>query len=329
MTLGAPLMLLTLLLVPLAVFGYRRLVGRRSGRAARLAADGLVPITPPRRARVRRHLPFALFVAALAAICVALAQPAMSFALPQREGTVILAFDVSNSMKATDLEPTRMKAAQAAATAFVERQPRTIKVGVVAFGDSALTVLRPTSVKEEALAAIKRLSISGGTSLGQGLFTSLTAIAGEQIVIDERVLESDGGDIDIGYFGSSAIVLLSDGENTTRLDPLKVAEVASTAGVRVHAIGLGTQEGTVVQIDGFNVATALDEPMLTEIANVTDGTYNQAGNAEALNAVYESIDLEFKRVEEERQVTALFAAAAGLLLAVGAFLSIVWFGRVI
>ena len=132
------------------------------------------------------------------------------------------------------------------------------------------------------IAAIKRLSVSGGTSLGQGLFTSLSAIAGKPLTIDESALESDAGDVNIGFFGSSAIVLLSDGENTSRPDPLKLAEVASSAGVRIHAIGVGTTEGTVVQIDGFSVATALDEDLLKEIAEVTDGTYDQAGDAAAL-----------------------------------------------
>ena len=137
-------------------------------------------------------------------------------------------------------------------------------------------------MKEEVVAAIRRLSPSGGTSLGQGLFTSLSTIAGKPLQIDESALESEGGEVDIGFFGSSAIVLLSDGENTSRPDPLQLAEVASSAGVRIHAIGIGTPEGTVVEIDGFSVATALDEELLTEIAEVTDGTYNRAGDAATL-----------------------------------------------
>ena len=128
--------------------------------------------------------------------------------------------------------------------------------------------------------------------------------------------------MNIGFFGSSAIVLLSDGENTTRPDPLALAEVASTAGVHVHAIGVGTEQGTVVQIDGFSVATALDADMLKKIADITDGTYHQASDAAALTGIYKSIDLEFKRVKKPREVTALFAAAGGLLLALGSALSI-------
>ena len=330
MSLGSPWMLLWLAVVPLLVLAYVRLVRRRSRRASRLASEGLVPTTSSGRGlRWRRHVPFALFASALVLVCVGLARPTMSFALPQREGTVILAFDVSNSMRADDLEPTRIEAAKAAATAFAERQPSTIRIGVVAFGDSAVTVLRPTKVKEDVVAAIRRLAVSGGTSLGQGLFTSLSTIAGKPLQIDESALQSDGGDVDIGFFGSSAIVLLSDGENTSRPDPMRLAEVASSAGVRVHAIGIGTPEGTVVEVDGFNVATALDEEQLEQIADVTDGSYHRAGDAATLEQIYDSVDLKLASVEREREVTAVFAAAGGLLLALGSLLSIAWFGRVI
>jgi Ca-activated chloride channel homolog len=330
MSLGSPWMLLSLAVVPLFVLAYARIVQLRSRRAARLASEGLVPVTASRRGqRFRRHVPFALFASAIALLCVGLARPSMSLALPKREGTVILAFDVSNSMRATDLEPTRIQAAKAAATAFAERQPGTIRIGVVAFGESALTVLRPTDVKEDVIAAIRRLSPGGGTSLGQGLYASLSAIAGKPLQIDESALESDGGEVDIGFFGSAAIVLLSDGENTSRPAPLPLAEVASSAGVHIHAIGLGTPEGTVIQIEGFSIATALDEELLTEIADVTDGTYHRAGDAATLEDVYDSVDLELARVDRRHEVTALFAAAGGLMLALGSLVSIAWFGRVI
>jgi Ca-activated chloride channel family protein len=242
---------------------------------------------------------------------------------------VILAFDVSNSMRAKDLEPTRMAAAKKAALAFVQQQPRTIRIGVVAFGDTAVTVLKPSNVKEDIVAAIERLSVGGGTSLGQGLFASLRAIAGKPLTLNQSALDSDTGQVDIGFFGSSAIVLLSDGENTSRPDPLDIAKVASTAGVPVHAIGIGTKRGTVIEVDGFNIATALDEELLKKIAAVTDGTYDQAADAAALAKVYDSIDLEFKATRKPREVTALFAAGGGLLLALGAVLSMLWLGRVI
>ncbi len=329
MTLGSPWMLLCLALVPALVLAYVRMVRGRSRRTARLASEGLVPTTATRRLRWRRHAPFALVATAVALVCVALAQPTVSLALPQRQGTVILAFDVSNSMRAGDVEPTRLEAAKTAATTFAARQPDTIRIGVVAFGDSGLTVLRPTAVEDEVLAAIRRLSPGGATSLGQGLFTSLGAIAGKPLTIDESALEREDAEIDIGFYGSSAIVLLSDGENTSEPDPLQIAELASSAGVKVHAIGLGSAEGTVLEVDGFSVATALDEELLTEIAEVTDGSYRVASDAETLNRIYESIDLELERVEEPREVTALFAAGGGALLALASVLSIVWFGRVI
>jgi Ca-activated chloride channel family protein len=330
MSLGSPWRLILLAAVPALIAAYWWMQRRRSERAARLASEGLVPTPAAKRTRWRRHLPFALFVTAIGLVAFALARPTMTITLPEREGTVVLAFDVSNSMRAKDLQPTRIEAAKKAALGFVDRQPKTIKIGVVAFGDSAVTVLRPSNNKEEVSAAIKRLSVSGGTSLGQGLYTSLSAIAGKPLTLDESALGSDsGGDVAIGYFGSSAIVLLSDGENTSELDPFKLADVASAAGVKVHAIGVGTKEGTVVQIDGFNIATALDAATLQKIADVTDGSYSEASNAPALANVYKSVDLEFKHVKKPREMTAAFALVGALLLAAGSTLSILWQGRVV
>jgi len=329
MSLGSPWMLFALVLVPWLVVAYWWMLRRRAERAARLASEGLVPTTAGQRVRWRRHIPFALFALALVLVGVGLARPTVSLALPDRAGTVILAFDVSNSMRAEDLEPTRIAAAKKAALAFVEQQPRTIRIGVVAFGDSAVKVLEPSNVKEEIVAAIERLSIGGGTSLGQGLFASLRAIAGKPLTMNESALDSETGQVEIGFFGSSAIVLLSDGENTSRPDPRDIAEVATTAGVPVHASGIGTKQGTVIEVEGFNIATALDEELLKEIANVTDGTYDHAADAAALAKVYGSIDLEFKTTRKPREVTALFAAGGGMLLALGAALSMLWFGRVI
>jgi Ca-activated chloride channel homolog len=330
MSLESPWMLLCLAFVPVVILAYVRAFRVRSERAGRLASEGLVPTTAGRWAGWRRHLPFAVFATALALLCFALARPTVSLALPQRQGTVILAFDVSNSMRAKDLEPTRIAAAKRAAIGFAERQPKSIRIGVVAFGDSAVTVLRPTNVKADVTAAIRRLGVGGGTALGQGIYTSLNAIAGKKLTIDASALERDAGSVKVGFYGSSAIVLLSDGENTSsRPDPVGLAEVASTAGVRIHAIGVGTKEGTVVQIDGFSEATALDEDLLKKIAAVTDGTYHQAGDAESLAQVYKSIELETKNVEKPRETTALFAIAGGLLLVLGSVLSLAWFGRVI
>jgi Ca-activated chloride channel family protein len=322
-------MLLFLACVPVLVLAYAAAIRTRAERAVRLASEGLVPMTVAPRVRWRRHLPFALFATAIALMCVALARPTVSLALPERQGTVILAFDVSNSMLAKDLRPTRLVAAKTAAIAFARQQPSSIRIGVVAFGDSAVTVLEPTNVTADVISAIQGLSVGGGTAIGQGLLTSLDAIAGKKLIIKASALQSDAGSVSIGYFGSSAIVLLSDGENTSGLDPVSLADVASTAGVRIHAIGIGTTEGTVVQIDGFNVATALDAALLKQIARVTDGTYDQATSAKALTQVYKSIHLQLKTVKKPREATNLFAAAGGLLLVLGSGLSLAWFGKVL
>jgi Ca-activated chloride channel family protein len=165
--------------------------------------------------------------------------------------------------------------------------------------------------------------------MGQALIAALGAIAGKPVTIDPDALASDSAQVDIGFFGSATVVLLSDGEETSRPDPVSVAEVASVAGVRVHTIGIGTPAGTVVQVDGFSVATALDSDLLEKVASVTDGTYHEADDAAGLAAISKSIDLRFKIVSQHTEVTGLFSAAGLVLLVAGALLSVLWFGRVV
>lgn len=331
MTFGWPWMLLGLGLVPVLVVGYRRLSAARAERRERLAGLGLV--APQQVLRRRRHVAPALLLTALTLLIVALARPQASVASPRREGTVVLAFDTSSSMAAKDVEPTRMEAAKAAARTFIGRQPATIRIGVVAFGEGGLVVQQPTTDRSQAIAAIDRLGPQGGTSLGRGIATSLSAIAGRVVQVDEGEPDRNPGveapGPDIGFYGSSAVVLLSDGENTSGPDPVGVAEIASTAGVKVYPVGLGNPNGTVLEVDGFQVATKLDEPMLQEIARITDGRYYQAADGAALEQVYRSIDLAWTVRTERIEITALLAAAAALLLLIGAGLSFVWFGRVV
>ncbi len=329
MSFRAPWMLVGLLALPVIAAAYASARGRRSARATRLAAQGLVATPAAVRPKRRRHLPFALFLTALAVLVVGLARPVTTIRTPRREATVVLAIDVSNSMAATDIKPTRMSAAKAAAEAFVARQSSSVKIGVVAFGNGAVVVQTPTTAHADVVKAIARLSIGGGTSVGQGLLTSLDTIAGKQLTINEQDLASDAGSLDIGYYGSASVVLFSDGENVSGPDPAALAQVASVAGVRVHTIGVGTAAGTVVQIDGFSVATALDQPLLQQIATVTNGSYHSATDSGGLAAVTRSIDLKFKIVSEHTEVTGLFAAAGVALLVLAAALSVLWVGRVV
>ena len=324
-----------LVLAPLLVLAYMRLVRRRERRTAELSAQGFAPNEAARRVRRRRHVPFALFLAGLTLLLFSLARPQANLRLPEREGTVILAFDISNSMRARDLKPTRLEAAKAAAAAFVERQPSAIRIGVVAFSDGSLVIQPPTKEKAKVKAAVKRLTPLGSTSLGQGIFASLTLIAGKTIVLPEQTPATgnpedlDLDNVEVGFYGSAAIVLLSDGENTARLDPQEVAKLALVAGVKIYPIGIGSPEGTVVEIEGFSVATALDEKSLENIASITDGEYFGAGDAAALSDVYEQLDLEWRTKSERTEVTALATGIAAALFVLGGAMSLLWFGRVV
>ena len=327
MTLTWPWALLGLLLVPVVVTGFRRLLRRQEERRGELARQGLV-VSVPQRDRWARLAP-ALLVAALVVLVVAMTRPVAAVAEPRREGTVVLAFDVSTSMSATDIKPTRLEAAKAAARQFIDKQPPSVRLGVDAFGGTGLVTESPTTDKSAVLAAVNRLDAQGETSLGGGLLGALSAIAGRPVT---KVATSESGsneESDIGYYGGTSIVLLTDGENTTGPDPRDVAELTSAAGVRIEPIGLGTPEGAVLQVDGFSIATALDKAVLQDIADATGGTYREAGDAASLAKIYDSIELNWTMRTVPHEVTSLVAALAGLLLAAGATISVLRQGRVV
>ena len=333
MTLIWPWMLLTLLLVPLLVGLYARLLRLRQQAVRNLGPLGLVQNTAGVDVGRRRHVPPALFLLGLTFLLFGLSRPELPVSLPRIEGTVILAFDVSNSMLADDLEPTRIEAARAASRAFVENQPSTIQIGVVAFANGGLVVQPPTNVEGDVLAAIDRLTPQGGTSLGQGIFTALNAIAGEPIGLDEAtlaegLLPEEMPPIDIDDYSSAVIVLLTDGENTSAPEPLDMAQLAAEAGVRVYPVGIGSAEGSVLELDGFNVLTRLDEPALQAIADVTNGVYYHAEDEESLQEIYRTIDLQMAIKGEEMEVTSILAGIGALFFLMGGGLSMVWFGRV-
>jgi len=328
MSFKSPSMLVWLLAIPAFIAAYRAAGRRRTRRLEALAAEGLRPSTDTARRRFRRHVPFALFIGALTVLGVALAEPTATISAPHETGTAIVALDVSTSMRADDVKPSRIAIARADARAFVRRLSASVKVGVVAFGQGAAVVQAPTAVHADAIAAINRASVGGGTSLGQGLLTSLDTIAGKKITIDEQALQSDEGQVDVGYYGGATIVVFSDGENESSPDPLDVAKVVSVAGVRVHTIGVGTEAGTVLKVGGFSIATALNRDLLTEVASSTDGMYHASTDAAAAGAITRTIKVRLRLVSEHVQVTALFCAIAVLLLLVAALLSVGWFGRV-
>ena len=323
-----PLMLFSLLLVPLLVGLYFRLLRQQRQATAGLGTLGVVRTSSGKGIGRRRHIPPAIFLTGLVLLLLAAARPEMTVSLPRVEGTVILAIDVSNSMNADDLEPTRIEAARAAAQAFVENQPSTIRIGVVAFSGGGVVVQPPTDNQADVLATIDRLTPQGGTSLGQGIFSSLNAIAGEAIAIEAAALEESIETVQVGSYPSAVIVLLSDGENTEPPDPLEIAQVAAEANVRIFPVGIGSPEGAVVEVDGFNILTQLNEARLQEIASLTNGVYYRAEDAESLREIYETIDLQLAVRGEKMEITSLVAGLSILLFLIGGALSLFWFGRV-
>ncbi|BCB90240.1 VWA domain-containing protein [Phytohabitans suffuscus] len=319
-----PLLLAVAVAVGAGLFVAYHLLQRR--RAAALAAAGLRPARP-RGGRWRRHLPPLLMLAALVLLFLGTARPQATVPVPRASGTVILAFDVSNSMGAKDIAPTRLGAAQAAAAAFVREQPDTVDIGVVAFGQGALTTQLPGNDHDSTVAAINRLTVAGGTSLGQAILASLSAIVGQPVSLPDP----DAGEPppDLGFWRSATIVLLSDGEDTGGPDAVAAAELAAAAGVHIETVGVGTVEGATIEVEGFQLATALNEELLTEVARTTAGSYHRAQDARSLNDVYGSLDL---RITTEDKLVELTGAAVGialLLLTIGGLLMITWFGRIL
>ncbi len=257
-----PTMLLSLVLVPLFIGIYILMQQRRKRLNANFGSLGLTQNQRGSQPGFRRHVPMTLYTLGLAILAVALARPQAVVALPKQEGTVILAFDVSGSMAADDLKPTRMDAAKAAARDFVKKQPLFVQVGVVAFSDNGLAVQIPTNDPTAIQDAIDRLKPQTGTSLAQGILASLNAIAvassdevpGE--VYSNLLLTPTPTPTPVppGSFTSAAIILLSDGENNERPDPLQTASLAADRGVRIYTVGIGSPAGTTVHINGFSLA---------------------------------------------------------------------------
>ena len=324
MSVQYPLMIAVAVAACLGLAAAYRFLHRR--RAEALAAAGLGSPTTG-RAGLRRHVPPLLFLAALTLLLLSLARPQATVSVPRVAGTVILAFDVSDSMTAKDAAPTRLAAAQAAATGFVRAQPDTVDIGVVAFDQGALTAHAPTKNHDEALAAINRLHAAGGTSLGQAILASLAAIVGHPVALPDP--SANAPPPNLGYWGSATIVLLSDGENTEGPDALAAAELAANAGVHVNTVGIGTVAGTTIEVDGYQLVTALDEDLLSQIAQTTAGSYHRAGDAAALQEINRSLDLRMTAKPEFVELTGAAVGAAVLLLTIGGLLMVRWYGRIL
>jgi Ca-activated chloride channel family protein len=336
-----PDFLWTLLALPLLVLLYWWLLHRRKKTTLRFANLALVKQAAGKGPGWRRHVPPVLMLLALATLVLASARPRAVVTLPLQQETIILAMDVSGSMRATDVQPNRLVAAQEAAKAFLNDLPRNVRVGVVSFAGTAAVVQPPTQNREDIVAAIDRFQLQRGTAIGSGIVLSLATIfpdAGIDLsqITGQRNMPLGPGDkppkeftpVPPGSFGSAAIVLLTDGQRTTGPDPLDAAKMAADRGVKVYSVGIGTKEGETIGFEGWSMRVRLDEDTLKNVANLTRAEYFYAGNADDLKKVYKSLSSRLIVEKKETEVTALFAAAAAVLVLLSAALSVWWFGRV-
>ena len=346
MTFMWPEMLWLLFVLPILVAAYVLVLLRKKKLALRYASLGLVRDALGVGQRIRRHVPPFLFFVALAAMIVAIARPQATITLPTQHETVILAMDISGSMRATDVEPNRLVAAQNAAKQFVAEQPENVRIGVVAFAGTATVAQAPTRNREDVIAAIDRFQLQRATAIGSGIIVSLAAIFPDQ-GIDVGVLTygSDSprgggkpGDklsssahkpVPPGSYASAVIILLTDGQRTTGPDSLMAAKMAAERGVRVFTVGVGTPEGKIIGFEGWSMRVRLDEETLKAIANITQGEYFYAGNAVDLNKVYKTLNAKLVLERKKTEITALFAAAAALFALLSAALSLAWFHRIV
>jgi Ca-activated chloride channel homolog len=310
MSFQAPLFLFGMAAVPLALAALA-LARRRPARyAVRFPALPTLAAVAPRRGTWRRIVPTALLCLALAALALALARPEATVAVPVERASVVLVTDTSGSMNATDVEPSRLDAAKAAGLRFLDRVPDELQVGLVAYSDAPHTVLRPTQDRDQVRAAVDGLQAEGATATGDALTSALRAL----------------GDRDDDA-PPAAVVLLSDGANTVGQDPAEAASAARTAGVPVYTVALGTTDGLVTTPDGRTLAVPPDPDTLQQVAQASGGRAFAAEDAGSLDEVYERLGSQIGTREEQREISAGFAAAGLLALAGALFTSLRWRGR--
>jgi Ca-activated chloride channel homolog len=330
-----PSLLLILFFVPVLAVLYFWLQRRRHSFAARYGSLGLVHDAVGSGIGVRRHVPAMIFLGGITILLFSLSRPQATVSVPKIEGTVMLTFDVSGSMAAEDLQPTRMEAAKTAARDFVEKQPSGISIGVVVFSDGGISVQPPTDNREETLTTIERLVPRRGTSIGNGILVALNTIAvdaGDAPILNTNDLSQDPAVAPVeapqGWYPSSVIVLFTDGENNQEPDPAMAAEVAADLGVRVYTVGVGTPAGANIEVEGMTVHTSLDETMLQFIAFETGGVYYNAGNQEELDRIYNDLEPKLAIKPEEMEMTSIFAGLGMFVFLIGGMLSLLWFGHV-
>jgi Ca-activated chloride channel family protein len=338
-----PDLLWSLALLPLLVLLYLWLLRKRRRSTVRLASLAVAKAALGKGPGWRRHVPPLLMLLAIGALLVATARPLAVITLPLAQRTIILAMDVSGSMRATDVQPSRIVAAQEAAKTFVTELPREVRVGVIAFAGTAAVVQAPTQSREDIIAAIDRFQLQRATATGSGIILSLATLFPDDGIeieqatgqrnmpspLDEKKKEKkEFKPVEPGSYTSAAIIMLTDGQRTTGPDPIEAAKMAADRGVRVYTVGIGTTAGETIGFEGWSMRVRLDEATLKNVALLTQAEYFYAGTAADLKKVYQSLSSKLVVEKKETEVTAFFAAAGALLALPSAGLSVWWFGRV-
>ena len=345
-------MLWSLLLLPLLVAAYVWLLRRKRQQVVVFSGVSWILQNMALPSPWRRHIPPALIGLAVALLLLASARPMARVTLPADYMTLIMAMDVSRSMLAEDVEPSRIKAAQKAAKEFLQDLPRNVRVGIVSFAGNAQVVQHVSQDKDELVAAIDQFQLQRGTATGSGLLVALSTLRPDAGIDLEAALynpnpfgynlqghQGSGGAQSLdakpkpaerppeppGSYKGGAIVLLTDGRRTTGPDPLVAAQKAADLGVRVYTVGFGTPNGFIPGYEGYSFYTQVDEETLKRIAKITEADYFKAGSADDLKQVYKHLSTQFTLEKRDTEITALLSGLALLLVLLAIFLSALWF----
>jgi len=342
-----PQFLWLLLAVPLLVAAYVWLLRRKKKVMLRYASLSIVKEAMGTSQSIRRHIPPLLFLVAIAAMLMAASRPFAVITLPSQQETIILAMDVSGSMRATDVKPNRLVASQNAAKAFLSQLPRNVRVGIVAFAGTAQVVQPPTLSREDLVVAIDKFQMQRATAIGSAIVVSLAELFPDAgidlsamtygngrprgIPIDQapKKEKKDFVPVAPGSYGSAAIILLTDGQRTTGVDTMEAAKMAADRGVRVYTVGVGTVDGETIGFEGWSMRVRLDEATLKAVATSTQAEYFYAGTAENLQKVYEKLSSRLTVEKKETEISGLLALVAAVLAIVSASLSLLWFNRIL
>ena len=342
-----PQFLWLLLAVPLLVAIYIWLLRRKKKVMLRYASLSIVKEAMGAGQSIRRHIPPILFLLAIAAMLLAASRPFAVITLPSQQETIILAMDVSGSMRATDVKPNRLVASQNAAKAFLAQLPRNVRVGIVAFAGTAQVVQPPTLSREDLVVAIDKFQMQRATAIGSAIVVSLAELFPDAgidlsamtygngrprgIPIDQAPKQEKKDFVPVapGSYGSAAIILLTDGQRTTGVDTMEAAKMAADRGVRVYTVGVGTVDGETIGFEGWSMRVRLDEVTLKAVATNTQAEYFYAGTAENLQKVYEKLSSRLTVEKKETEISGLLALVAAILAIMSASLSLLWFNRIL